>query len=339
MDLEIKELKQSFSHALKKAKTLKDFTDLKVKFFGKKGPIQALFLILKDIPQDKRPLVGKELNDLRSLLQEKLDVKLQDLEVKEALKQINQEKLDVTLPSRKKIIGNMHPISKFLDQVLDVFQSMGFSVQIGPDIESDFYNFEALNFAPDHPARDMQDTFYINDEYLLRTHTSNAQVRFMQTHTPPFKICVPGKAYRNEDISVRSHVLFHQIEAFYVDTHVSFQDLLATLNVFFEKLFGDVKVRFRPSYFPFVEPGLEADISCLICNQKGCRICKQTGWLEILGAGLIHPKVLENSGIDSEKYSGYAWGMGVERLLMILNGIQDIRLFLENDMQFLSQFA
>ncbi len=213
---------------------------------------------------------------------------------------------------------------------------MGFSVQYGPDIDSDYYNYEGLNFPPDHPARDMQDTFYITKEMLLRSHTSNTQLRVMENHKPPIRIIAPGTVYRNETISSRSHVFFHQVEGLYIDKNVSFADLFATMDEFWSKLFHTkVKTRFRPSYFPFVEPGLEVDVACTSCNGKGCRLCKQSGWLEICGAGMVHPEVLKNGGIDPEEYSGYAWGMGIERLAMLRYGIKDIRMFTENDMRFL----
>jgi phenylalanyl-tRNA synthetase alpha chain len=217
---------------------------------------------------------------------------------------------------------------------------MGFSVQYGPDIETDYYNFEALNFPHDHPARDMQDTFYIASNVLLRTHTSNIQTRIMESEKPPIRIIAPGKVYRNETITARSHVFFHQVEAVYVDKDVTFVDLLSTMDEFLAKIFGKkVETRYRPSYFPFVEPGMEVDIGCLNCKGNGCNLCKYTGWLEVAGAGMIHPEVLKNGDIDPETYSGYAWGLGVERLCMLKHGIKDIRLFTENDLRFLEQFS
>lgn len=224
--------------------------------------------------------------------------------------------------------------------MIEILVGMGFSVQYGPDIDSDYYNFEALNFAADHPARDMQDTFYISDNILLRTHTSNTQVRVMENNAPPIRIIAPGKAYRNETITARSHVFFHQVEGFYIDKGVTFADLFATLDEFYKKFFeADVKTRIRPSYFPFVEPGMEIDISCISCGGTGCNLCKYTGWLEVAGAGMIHPEVLKNGNIDPEVYSGYAWGMGVARLAMLKHGINDIRQFYDNDLRFLEQFT
>lgn len=226
-----------------------------------------------------------------------------------------------------------------LDEAIDILVGMGFSVQYGPDIETDYYNFEALNFAKDHPARDMHDTFYITSNILLRTHTSNTQVRVMETATPPIRVIAPGKCYRNEDVSARSHVLFHQIEGLYIDKEVTFADLLATLEEFFSKLLKqEVKMRYRPSFFPFVEPGMEVDVHCIVCGGSGCSVCKHTGWLEVAGAGMVHPEVLKSGGIDPEEYSGYAWGFGIERLAMLRYSIPDIRLFMENHLRFLQQF-
>ena len=244
------------------------------------------------------------------------------------------------MPGRRRYLGKGHPLTQMMDEVLEILIGMGFSVQYGPDIDSDYYNYEGLNFPPDHPARDMQDTFYITKEMLLRSHTSNTQLRVMENNKPPIRVVAPGTVYRNETISSRSHVFFHQVEGIYIDKNVSFADLFATMDEFCNKLFkAKVKTRYRPSYFPFVEPGLEVDIGCTNCNGSGCRLCKQTGWLEILGAGMVHPEVLKNGGIDPEEYSGYAWGMGIERITMLRYGIKDIRLFTENDLRFLEQFA
>ena len=237
-------------------------------------------------------------------------------------------------------MGRKHPLTQAMDQIISILSGLGFSVQYGPDVDTDYYNFEVLNFPPDHPARDMQDTFYITPHVLLRTHTSNIQARVMEVNKPPIRIIAPGKVYRNETITARSHVFFHQVEAVYIDKNVTFGDLFATLDDFLSKLFKqDIGTRYRPSYFPFVEPGVEVDISCLVCQGKGCNLCKHSGWVEIAGAGMIHPEVLRNGGIDAEQYTGFAWGMGLERLVMMLRGIQDIRLFTENDLRFLNQFT
>jgi phenylalanyl-tRNA synthetase alpha chain len=244
------------------------------------------------------------------------------------------------LPGRKKKLGAKHVLTQTCDEIIDVLISLGFSIQYGPNIESDFYNFEALHIPVGHPARDMQDTFYLSPDMLLRTHTSNVQIRVMETHEPPIRIAAPGRVFRNEEVTARSHVFFHQLEVLYIDKDVTFSDLIATLKLFLSKVFGkEIETRLRPSFFPFVEPGMEVDIRCQSCEGAGCSLCKQSGWLEILGAGMVHPEVLINGGIDPEKYNGYAWGMGIDRLAMLKYGISDIRLFTQNDVRFLRQFA
>lgn len=318
----------------------KDVEALKVKYLGKKGPVQGLMQALKECQPDERPYMGKIINDLKELIAAQLSTAGQRAEDKELHQRLSQEHIDVTLPGRRGFLGKKHVALRMLDEAIDVLVGMGFSVQYGPDIESDYYNFEALNFAKDHPARDMHDTFYITPDILLRTHTSNTQVRVMETSRPPIRVIAPGKCYRNEDVSARSHVLFHQIEGLYIDKNVTFADLLATLEELFSKLLkhDDIKMRYRPSYFPFVEPGMEVDISCFVCGAKGCSVCKHSGWLEVAGAGMVHPEVLKSGGIDPEEYTGYAWGMGIERLTMLRYGIEDIRLFMENNFKFLQQF-
>jgi len=336
---EIKDISVRFEQQIQAAKTVREIEDLEVQILGRKGPVQALMPRLKEVTAEERPQVGKEINDLKILLTEKIVAAKEILQAQEETKQLHNEKIDVTLPGRPCALGNEHPILATLDRILDVLIGMGFSVQLGPDIDTDYYNFEVLNFAPDHPARDMQDTFYLEKGYLLRTHTSNVQARVMEQGKPPIRVVVPGKAYRNEVVTARSHVQFHQVEGFYIDKGVTYADLMSTFDTFLEKLFHKgIKTRYRTSYFPFVEPGLEIDVECILCKGKGCRVCKQSGWLEIAGAGMIHPEVLKNCGIDPEEYSGYAWGMGVGRLVMIERGIPDIRLFMENDERFLKQF-
>lgn len=336
----IQSLKTEFLSDLNQVKSSNDLENLKVKFLGKKGPIQNLMKMLKDVSNEERPAVGKEINDLKDYLSSQVDQLKDKLVMKEETEQLQKEALDITLPGRKRSVGRKHPLTQALDNIIQILIGMGFSVQYGPDIDTDYYNFEVLNFPPDHPARDMQDTFYISPNVLLRTHTSNIQARVMQENKPPIRIIAPGKAYRNEAISARSHVFFHQIEAVFVDKNVTFSDLFSTMDEFLKKLFKTgIDTRFRPSYFPFVEPGLEVDVRCVVCEGKGCAICKHSGWLEIAGAGMIHPEVLKNCEIDPEEYSGYAWGMGLERLVMILNGVQDIRNFTENDLRFLRQFT
>lgn len=337
MDELIQELKKRFDDELIAAQTTSSLEALKVRYLGKKGPVQELIMHLKTVAPEERPLFGKRVNELKQLFKTQIEQNAEALEAEELERQLEKEVIDVTLPSRLSREGGAHPITAFIDRATRAFSSMGFSVALGPEVELEYYNFTGLNFAEDHPARDMQDTFWVTGEKLLRTHTTNIQLRAMERGELPLRMIAPGKVFRNEDVSARSHVLFHQIDGFYIDKGVAFTDLISTLKLFLAKFFKTAKSRFRPSYFPFVEPGLEADIECLLCSGSGCKICKGTGWLEILGAGMIHPNVLENAGIDPTVYSGFAFGMGIERLLMILSKTPDIRLFLENDMRFLRQ--
>lgn len=340
MDLNVEELRKQFEKEFAEVKGLNDLEALKVKYLGRKGPVQELMKGLKEASKEERPKLGEKINSLKVQFEEKCSLLEKELILKDEEEKLLQEKIDISVPGRKRFLGSKHILNACLDEIIDILIGMGFSVQYGPDIESDYYNFEALNFPPDHPARDLQDTFFIEPKMLLRTHTTNIQVRFMEAHKPPIRIISPGKVYRNEAISARSHVFFHQIDPLYIDKGVSFADLLSTLDEFLGKLFHrDVEKRYRPSYFPFVEPGLEADVRCFLCDGKGCPICKYSGWLEVLGAGMVHPEVLKNGGIDPEVYSGFAWGMGLERLVMIKYGIHDIRYFTENHMRFLRQFV
>ncbi len=339
MQEQVSSLRKKFQDELKTVQHSKEVEQLKVKYLGKKGPIQDLMLHLRDTPQEMRPQLGQQINALKEEISQLCEQALQGLSQAEQALRLAEESTDITLPGRHGHLGRKHPIAKVMQEVIDILTGMSFSVQYGPDIDTDYYNYEGLNFPPDHPARDMQDTFYITKEILLRSHTSNTQLRVMETHKPPIRIIAPGTCYRNETISSRSHVFFHQIEGLYIDEKVTFADLFATMQELWSKLFQtQVKTRFRPSYFPFVEPGLEVDIACVSCEGKGCRLCKQTGWLEICGAGMVHPEVLKSGGIDPERYSGYAWGMGIERLTMLRYGITDIRMFTENDLRFLEQF-
>lgn len=339
MQQSINEIREQYQHDLAQVRSSHDLEGIKVKYLGKKGPIQQLMRLLKDVAPDQRPAVGKEINDLKEFMTLKCTSLEDELIAKEESRRLVDEALDITLPGRQRFAGRKHPLTHAMGQMIDILTGMGFSVQNGPEIDTDYYNFEALNFPPEHPARDMQDTFYVSPHVLLRTHTSNIQTRVMEANKPPIRIIAPGKAYRNEAITARSHVFFHQIEAVYIDKDVTFADLMATMDAFLAKLFNrEVVTRYRPSYFPFVEPGLEVDVNCLACEGKGCTLCKHTGWLEIAGAGMIHPEVLRNGGIDPEQFTGYAWGMGLERLVLLLRGIQDIRMFTENDLRFLNQF-
>ena len=331
-------LRTHFIRELQQAASTKELEEVKVKYLGKKGPIQALMMELKHCSADERPHMGKLINDLKEELVSHCDNGLARLKTQEMRDAFQKEWIDATLPGRRSYLGRVHPINQMMDRIIDILIGMGFSVQLGPDVDTDYYMFEGLNFAPDHPAKDMQDTFYLGSGLLLRSQTSNVQVHAMENFSPPLRIAAPGRVFRNEDVSARSHVFFHQLEAFYIDKEVTFADLLSTMDEFLNKLFGEkVKTRYRPSYFPFVEPGMEVDVSCTACKGNGCRICKQTGWLEILGAGMIHPNVLKQEKIDPEVYSGYAWGMGIERPAMLYYDIPDIRLFTDNDLRFLSQ--
>jgi phenylalanyl-tRNA synthetase alpha chain len=340
MQHQVSSLRKKFQDELGQVQHSKDVENLKVKYLGKKGPVQDLMQHLRDATPETRPLIGQQINELKEEITRLCEQAMHSFSQLEMAKRLTEEKIDVTLPGRRHHLGREHPINQALDEVIEILVGMGFSVQYGPDIDSDYYNYEGLNFPPDHPARDMQDTFYITKDMLLRSHTSNTQLRVMEKHKPPIRIIAPGTVYRNETISSRSHVFFHQVEGLYIDKNVSFADLFSTMDEFLSKLFHtQVKTRFRPSYFPFVEPGLEVDVACTSCNGKGCRLCKHSGWLEICGAGMVHPEVLKNGGINPEEYSGYAWGMGIERLAMLRYGIKDIRMFTENDMRFLEQFA
>lgn len=335
----IDEIKKQFDSELLKAQSLRELEELKIQYLGKKGLVSQQMKWLRDVPPEKKPEAGKWINDLKVAVEAALsEAEALFCEREESLK-LKSEHIDVTLPGRRGRFGSKHLITKTIDEIVDIFVSMGFSVQSAPEIETEYYNFEVLNFPPDHPARDMQDTFYVEPGVLLRTQTTNFQGRLMESVKPPIRAICPGRVYRNESISARSHVFFHQVDGLYVAEKVSFQDLVSTISEFIKKLFQrDVQVRFRPSFFPFVEPGTEVDVECLICGGCGCPICKYSGWLEILGAGMVHPQVLRNVGLDPEKYTGYAWGMGVERTMLLRYGIKDIRLLAENDMRFLSQF-
>lgn len=335
----IDSIRKAFDQELKVCRQAQDFEALKVRYLGKKGLVQEQLKSLRDVPDHERPLIGKMVNDLKKEIEECVTKALDTTELLEEQDRLSKEITDVTLPGRQPPIGSKHPVTKVLQEMVDIFVSMGFSVVQAPEIESEQYNFDVLNISPDHPARDMQDTFYIAPGYLLRTHTTNMQGRVMEKTNPPIRVICPGRCFRNESVDSRHQVFFHQIDGLYIDEKVSLQDLIATLSEFVRRLFNKaVDVRWRPSYFPFVEPGVEVDMACLLCDGKGCSLCKHSGWLEILGAGMVHPQVLRNCGLDPEKYTGFAWGVGVERTLCLRYGIRDIRLLAENDMRFLQQF-
>lgn len=312
---------------------------LRVKYLGKSGIIPLLSREMAGVPKEQKPEAGKLLQEARAAVETIINNATQKLKVEKIQKEIDGEFFDITLPGAESAFGARHPLAAVMDEIVGIFTGMGFQIEEGPEVESDYYNFEALNFPPDHPARDMQDTFHLPDiKRLLRTHTSPVQPRAMERYGPPLSVLAPGKVYRCDSDITHSPV-FHQVEGFTIDRKVTMGDLKGTLQTFIHRLYGpNTKVRLRPSFFPFVEPGAELDVSCVICGGKGCRVCKNTGWLEVLGAGMIHPNVLKSSNIDPDEWSGFAFGMGIERLAMRKYGVDDIRLFFENDMRFLRQF-
>ncbi len=313
-------------------------SDVRVRYLGKNGEITAVMKGLASVPKEEKPSMGKLLNDVRTAIENALNLKAAILEQAEKEARLKAETVDVTLPANSDAVGTLHPLTKVKNEIIDIFLGMGFSVDEGPEIENDYYNFQLLNVPKDHPARDMQDTFYVGDELVLRTHTSPMQARIMTTQKPPIRILVPGKVYRSDDDASHSPI-FHQIEGLAVDEHITMGDLQGCLQTFAKKMFDeDTKVRLRPSYFPFTEPSVEVDVTCAICHGKGCRVCKGSGWVEILGAGIVNPAVLEMCGIDSNRYSGFAFGLGIERIAMIKYGIPNIKMFYENDVRFLKQF-
>ncbi len=336
LDEKIKQVSNDFDSELQSVQDIQRLEELRIKYIGRNGLISSLFDDLKNASKEEKPVLGKSLNALRNKATENFN----SLKLKlESASTSQESKVDLTLPGNLKQIGSRHILTQTLDEIKTIFKGLGFSVQEGPELESDYYNFEALNFPPDHPARDMQDTFFINQDFVLRTHTSPVQIRLMEKHKPPVRAIMPGRVYRNEAVSARSYCMFHQVEGLYVDTDVTFAELKGTLVSFAKQFYGEnLKYRFRTSFFPFTEPSAEMDITCFLCHGEGCKVCKQTGWLEILGCGMVDPNVFKYVGYDPEKYTGYAFGMGIERTAMLKYGITDIRVFFENDLRFLKQF-
>lgn len=319
------------------ANNLDEIEAFRIKYLGKKGIINDLFAEFKNVPRENKKEVGQKLNELKISLQEKINALKNALEEKSD----SRSDIDLSLPGDPINIGTRHPLSIVRNEIIDIFKRLGFTISEGPEIEDDWHVFSALNFPEEHPARDMQDTFFIekNPDILLRTHTSSVQVRVMENSQPPIRTISPGRVFRNEAISARAHCIFHQVEGLYIDENVSFADLKQTLLYFAKEMFGEqTEIRLRPSYFPFTEPSAEMDVACNICHGKGCNVCKYTGWLEILGCGMVDPNVLESCNIDSKKYTGFAFGMGIERIAMLKYGINDLRLYFENDVRFLNQF-
>jgi len=316
-----------------------ELESLRVKYLGRSGALTQILKSLGTLPAEERPLVGAAANEAKRELESLLDARLAEALEAERRRQRERARPDLTLPGRRPPRGSLHPLTRVRDEIVSVFMGLGFSVAAGPQIKTDFYNFEALNIPRDHPARDMQDTFYLSSETLLRTHTSPVQIRTMRAQAPPVRIIVPGVVYRR-DADITHSPMFHQVEGLAVDVDVTMADLKGTLELFARELFGArSKIRFRPSFFPFTEPSAEVDVVCFLCGGDGCRVCKQSGWLEILGSGMVHPNVLRNVGYDPEAVTGWAFGMGIERIAMLKYGVDDIRLFFENDLRFLEQFA
>src|SRR5437867_13218548 len=331
---------------IQQASSEMEIEQLRVEVLGRKGKLTLLLRGLADLPVEERPQAGQELNRLRRVVEEHLDERLKVMDERISERALEEEKIDITLPGTRWERGRVHPLTLVLDEIIDVFWGMGFEIARGPDIEDDYHNFEALNIPKDHPARDMQDTFFVSNDRVLRTHTSPVQIRAMESRKPPLQVIVPGAVYRHDDDATHSP-MFHQVEGFMVDHRIAFSDLKGVLTHFLREIFNrDAGVRFRPSFFPFTEPSAEIDIQCVICGGSGahksgqaCRVCKSSGWLEILGAGMIDPAVFKFVGYDPKKFSGFAFGMGVERIAMLKYGIDDIRLFFQNDLRFLRQFS
>jgi len=336
----LKELEDEAREKIEGVSSLDELKTLKVRYLGKKGELTALLRSLGSAPPEERPVIGKKANELRELLERAIESKEQTLRDLQKKDKWEKDRIDVTLPGRPVELGQKHPLTMINDEIKDIFLGLGFQIAYGPEIETDYYNFEALNMPEDHPARDMQDSYYITPQLLLRTHTSPVQIRAMEKQAPklPVRIIAPGKVYRRDDDATHSP-MFHQCEGLVVDTDITFADLKGTLLLFAREMFGpEQKIRLRPSYFPFTEPSAEVDISCIMCGGQGCRVCSSTGWLEILGSGMVHPNVLEVSGYDPRSVTGFAFGMGVERIAMLKYGIGDLRHFFSNDLRFLKQF-
>lgn len=336
---DIQSLKEIITNDFATVTNAESLETFRLKHLVQKGTLRGLTDRLREVPKDEKPLVGKSLNELRVYVEQEFARLKEEFESKN-----DTTIIDVTLPGRTPSVGSLHPIRQTLDSMIDIFTKMGFDVAEGPDIEDDYHNFGALNFAPDHPARDMQDTFFVKPENgipektLLRTHTSPVQVRLMKSSTPPIRAIMPGRVYRNEAISARSLAEFHQLEGLYINKNVSFAELKGTMVTFAKLMYGStIDYRFRASYFPFTEPSAEMDITCFLCGGKGCRVCKYSGWLEVVGCGMVHPNVLTECGINPDEYSGYAFGFGIERVTMLRTGIDDIRLLYENDVRVLRQ--
>lgn len=339
MKEKLQSIKQQAMERLKDVKELKALDEIRVEFLGKKGELTQVLRGMKDLSAEERPIIGQMANEVREAIEGKIEEAKNILAAKAQEMKLKSEVIDVTMPGRKRNLGHRHPMNLVVDEIKEIFLGMGYKIAEGPEIETEYYNFEALNIPAEHPARDEQDTFYINKNFMLRTATSPIQVRVMENEKPPIRIICPGKVYRSDEVDATHSPVFHQLEGLVVDKNITFADLKGALEVFAKELFGDkIKVRFRPHFFPFTEPSAEMDVACVACGGEGCRVCKGSGWIEILGCGMVHPKVLKMAGIDPDVYTGFAFGMGLERLAMSKYGIKDLRLFVENDVRFLDQF-
>lgn len=339
MQEKIKKIQESANELIKKAQDKQALNDIKVKMLGKKGELTSVLRAMGQLSAEQRPVIGNLVNDSKKRLEELIEEKEKELKAQELQRRLETENIDVTEPSKKIELGSVHPITQIIDEVKEVFLGMGYQVADGPEVETSHYNFDQLNTPTDHPARDLQDTFYITEDVILRTQTSPVQARVMENQKPPIKIICPGAVYRSDTLDATHSPVFHQIEGLVVDKNISMADLKGTLEMFAKKCLGEqTKIRFRPHHFPFTEPSAEADVSCFVCGGKGCRVCKNEGWIELLGCGMVHPNVLRNCNIDPEEYSGFAFGFGVERIAMAKFGIEDLRLLYENDARFLKQF-
>ena len=336
---QLREIREKAALALKEASEIKEIDELKVKFLGKKGELTAILKGMGGLSAEERPIIGQLANEVREEIQNKIEEVKKQLLAKEQEMRLQCETIDVTMPGKKEKCGHKHPMSTVIDEISDIFMGMGYEVAEGPEVEKDYYNFEALNIPADHPAKDEQDTFYISNDILLRTQTSPVQVRTMEKGNLPIRVICPGTVYRADEVDATHSPVFHQLEGLVIDKGITMGDLKGALATFAKELFGeDTKVRFRPHHFPFTEPSAEMDVSCFACGGKGCRVCKGEGYIEVLGCGMVHPKVLKMSGIDPEVYSGFAFGMGLERVAMQRYGITDLRLLFENNVKFLKQF-
>jgi len=339
MKQRLEEIKSAAINAVETAVTMHEIEEIRVKYLGKKGELTAILKQMSSLSPEERPIMGQLVNEAKAAVEELVTAKTEELKKAATLQKLKDETIDITMPAKRGNVGHLHPLNSVLNNMIDIFQSMGFDIVDGPEVETEHYCFEALNVPADHPARDMQDTFYLAENILLRTQTSAAQIRVMENRKPPIRIICPGRVFRADEVDATHSPVFHQIEGLVVDKGVTMCDLKGVLEQFAHEIYGkDTAVKFRPSFFPFTEPSVEVDVTCSECGGKGCRVCKGSGWIEILGAGMVHPNVLRNCGIDPEEYSGFAFGIGLDRLTTTSHKISDIRLLFENDKRFLEQF-